>query len=163
MLLFSVESAVAALSPGDLREAQRRGEHVQQRMEERRRILEEGFLRGDEQPPEERVQPLPHVQGEAGAPCVDVRVVRFSGATLVSDSDLARLAAPYENRCLTLNEINNLLRDITNVYIELRPCEANCMQALQNILPDGTTVYYSFLHPTEVEEWKRSAHELCGV
>lgn len=118
MLLFSVESAVAALSPGDLREAQRRGEHVQQRMEERRRILEEGFLRGDEQPPEERVQPLPHVQGEAGAPCVDVRVVRFSGATLVSDSDLARLAAPYENRCLTLNEINNLLRDITNVYIE---------------------------------------------
>ncbi|HCB3599312.1 hypothetical protein [Serratia marcescens] len=52
---------------------------------------------------------------------------------------------------------------ITNVYIELRPCEANCMQALQNILPDGTTVYYSFLHPTEVEEWKRSAHELCGV
>ncbi|ASL96545.1 hypothetical protein JY446_18535 [Serratia marcescens] len=52
---------------------------------------------------------------------------------------------------------------ITNVYIELRPCEANCMQALQNILSDGTTVYYSFLHPNEVEEWKRSAHELCGV
>ncbi|RCX04183.1 MULTISPECIES: PH domain-containing protein [Kosakonia] len=52
---------------------------------------------------------------------------------------------------------------ITSVYIELRPCEANCMQALQNILPDNTTVYFSFLHPDQVDEWKQSARALCAA
>ncbi|KTS27966.1 hypothetical protein [Pantoea stewartii] len=52
---------------------------------------------------------------------------------------------------------------ITAAYIELRPCEANCMQALHNILPENANVYYSFDHPTQVEEWKLRAHELCGV
>ncbi|KKW50134.1 hypothetical protein XB02_13930 [Pantoea ananatis] len=52
---------------------------------------------------------------------------------------------------------------ITAAYIELRPCEANCMQALHNILPENANVYYSFDHPTQVEEWELRAHELCGV
>ncbi|ERM14099.1 hypothetical protein V462_14755 [Pantoea ananatis 15320] len=52
---------------------------------------------------------------------------------------------------------------ITAAYIELRPCEANCMQALRNILPEDARVYYSFEHPAQVDEWKVRANELCRV
>ncbi len=120
LLAFSlfVTPVFAAVSPEALREAQRKQDHVQQQMEERRRLLEEDFLRRGEQPPEERLQTLPRLPEEQGAPCVEVRKVRVSGATLISAETLARIAAPYENRCLPLAEINNLLRDITNHYID---------------------------------------------
>lgn len=62
--------------------------------------------------------PLPHVQGAEGQPCLKVQEVRVKGATLLSAGSLRALAAPYEGKCLTLADINNLLRDITNAYIE---------------------------------------------
>lgn len=51
---------------------------------------------------------------------------------------------------------------ITQLYIELTPCTANCMGALENILPANTTVFYSFLHPTQVDAWHNSARALCA-
>ncbi|PDO85656.1 hypothetical protein [Kosakonia pseudosacchari] len=52
---------------------------------------------------------------------------------------------------------------ITSAYIELRPCEASCLPALHNMLPDNITVYFSFLHPTQVDQWKQSARALCAA
>lgn len=49
--------------------------------------------------------------------CVQIEIIRFTGATLLSESDTARLSAPYSGRCLGMNEINELVRDVTNLYI----------------------------------------------
>ena len=44
--------------------------------------------------------------------------MRVDGVTLLSQSTVREVAARYEGRCLTLTDINNLLRDISNIYIE---------------------------------------------
>ena len=117
-LHISSTFASAALAPEALREAQRRQDHVQQQMEEQRRLLGEDFLKGTNQPPAAvEVPTLPHVPEEAGAPCLQVDKVAVSGVTLISSSTLAVLTAPYTGRCLSLADMNNLLRDITNSYI----------------------------------------------
>lgn len=47
------------------------------------------------------------------------------------------------------------------VYIELSPCE-NCSEALTNLLPDKTTVYYSFPYTKNgVADWEAAAKKLC--
>ncbi|SHN69917.1 ShlB/FhaC/HecB family hemolysin secretion/activation protein [Desulfovibrio litoralis] len=55
---------------------------------------------------------------QANAPCVEVHSIRLEGATLISPSTLAVITKKYENQCLSLAQVNNILRDITNAYIE---------------------------------------------
>jgi hypothetical protein len=49
---------------------------------------------------------------------------------------------------------------IVGVYIEMSPCQ-KCAPALQNLVPDGTTVMYSFDYQTEKEKWVDEATKLC--
>jgi hemolysin activation/secretion protein len=50
--------------------------------------------------------------------CVPVDTIRFAGETLLSGSDKDRLAAPFTGRCLGMSEINEVVRAVTNLYIE---------------------------------------------
>jgi hemolysin activation/secretion protein len=43
--------------------------------------------------------------------------VRVAGVRLFSAKNVQAMTVPYENRCLTLADIANLLRDISNAYI----------------------------------------------
>ncbi|MCW1834160.1 hypothetical protein OLZ33_19460 [Pantoea ananatis] len=80
------------------------------------------------------------MHGEMAALCVAIeRMERFS-----TDDDVLKL------------------NSIKRVYIELQPCRDKCMPALRNIVPNAE-VYYSFDHPTQVDEWKLRARELCNV
>jgi len=49
--------------------------------------------------------------------CFDIREIELSGADDLSNRERERLTAPYLNRCIGLNEIRNLLRDVTNHYV----------------------------------------------
>ncbi|HEX5357641.1 MAG TPA: hypothetical protein VFW93_15625 [Aquabacterium sp.] len=49
---------------------------------------------------------------------------------------------------------------IVGVYIEMSPC-GKCGPALQNLLPDGTTVLYSFDYATQKAAWEKAATDLC--
>lgn len=59
--------------------------------------------------------PAPSAAGEA---CQHVRQIRFQGAEHLSWSVKARLAKPYQGRCLTLSAINRLVRETTNAYLQ---------------------------------------------
>jgi deoxycytidylate deaminase len=47
------------------------------------------------------------------------------------------------------------------IYIELSPCD-RCGDALKNLLPDQTDVYYSFDYATEMDAWEQAAKGLCS-
>jgi hypothetical protein len=47
------------------------------------------------------------------------------------------------------------------VYIELSPCD-RCGDALKNLLPDQTDVYYSFDYKSELADWEKAAKGLCA-
>lgn len=72
----------------------------------------------DEPPSAMQPDTFPHLDEQEGAPCMEVMEIRVSGSTVLSARALRKVTAKYENQCLTLNGINNLLRDITNAYIE---------------------------------------------
>ncbi len=51
-----------------------------------------------------------------GTVCFTLRQVTFAGASLLSDADRAGLAAPYLGRCVTIDDINALIRAVTDLY-----------------------------------------------
>ena len=51
------------------------------------------------------------------APTVFVRKVRIVGSTVFSDDELAAITAPYENRVVTSNELQELRLQLTRYYI----------------------------------------------
>lgn len=98
---------------------QRRQEQVILQQEERMRRQERDFASPGKAPvPSLRPETLPKIEGAADAPCLNVTRIQTTGVTLLSDNAVAGLTAPYTGRCLTVADINNLLRDITNAYIE---------------------------------------------
>ncbi|MDR1124883.1 MAG: hypothetical protein LBM64_02310 [Deltaproteobacteria bacterium] len=52
------------------------------------------------------------------AACIEVSHIDLAGVTVIPASEIERLIPLYAGRCLTLADINNLLRDITNLYID---------------------------------------------
>jgi len=55
----------------------------------------------------------------AGGTCSLVRTIRLEGAERLTPQEQARFTAPYLGRCIGLAEIGELMRVITNRYIEL--------------------------------------------
>ncbi|WP_147820173.1 ShlB/FhaC/HecB family hemolysin secretion/activation protein [Salidesulfovibrio onnuriiensis] len=100
-------------------EAIRQQQILQQREEQRRQELLRQHRESLEKPPsEEQIKPLEKAKGAPDERCFEVREIVLQGATLLSDSEKAKLKVPYLGKCLTLTDINNLIRDITNKYIE---------------------------------------------
>lgn len=102
-----------------LEEIHRKQEQMQRSGDEQRREAEKRH-KTHQKRPQRNIEI--ETSGHAEAPsddgiCVQIDVIRFTGATLLSESDTASLSAPYTGRCLGMNEINELVRDVTNLYI----------------------------------------------
>lgn len=98
---------------------QRRQEQIQQRMDERQREREAEFRRrNDSSAPGLELAPLPDEPVSPGAPCADINTIDVEGATLLPPRVVRRVTERYAHRCLSMADINNLLRDMTNAYIE---------------------------------------------
>lgn len=122
ILLFSVLftcTAFAAVNPSELQKLQRQQDQILRQQEERLRQQEED-LRRNTRPAPSVTQPelLPHVQDAPGAACMEVKTITVTGVSLLSKRELNAITSTYLNRCLTLADMNNLLRDLTNAYIE---------------------------------------------
>lgn len=119
MLCFQPLQSDAAISAGDLQTIQRQQDNIIQQQEERLRRQEEEFRQGlGKTPSESQPEPLPRLEEQKGAPCLEVKEIKVSGSTLLGARKLRKIVMSYENQCLSLTGINNLLRDITNAYIE---------------------------------------------
>ncbi|MBY5930165.1 ShlB/FhaC/HecB family hemolysin secretion/activation protein [Halomonas sp. DP8Y7-3] len=91
----------------------------------------ENFIRDDQQrlleQQRERLDQLERLPGEAvAAPevrpddggCLDIHEIELEGASLLSERQRGRLLQPYLGRCLSAAELNGLLGEVTQWYLE---------------------------------------------
>ena len=97
----------------------RRQEQIQRSLDERQREQETEFRRRNEaSTPRPELAPLPEEPVSPGAPCMDVEAIDVEGVTLLPARVVRRVTERYSHRCLSMADVNNLLRDMTNAYIE---------------------------------------------
>lgn len=79
----------------------------------------------------------------AAGHCVNIKTIVFGGNTILSDRQIRKITSGYENCCLNINEINQMLNDITNVYIERGYATSRAfMEMPQTRLSDGILDIY---------------------
>ncbi|WP_309475710.1 ShlB/FhaC/HecB family hemolysin secretion/activation protein [Pseudomonas alvandae] len=109
LCFLAMDLAMAAPTPGDtdlIRERQNR------LLEEQRRRLEElKDLPGKEARPVQPTKP-------ADTRCFPIKTIELKGADALSERERQRLLAPYINQCLGVPQLNELLKTITDAYLE---------------------------------------------
>ncbi|MFL6965288.1 ShlB/FhaC/HecB family hemolysin secretion/activation protein [Pseudomonas alvandae] len=109
LCFFAMDLAMAAPTPGDtdlIRERQNR------LLEEQRRRLEElKDLPGKEARPVQPTKP-------ADTRCFPIKTIELKGADALSERERQRLLEPYLNQCLGVPQLNELLKTITDAYLE---------------------------------------------
>ncbi|WP_434560919.1 ShlB/FhaC/HecB family hemolysin secretion/activation protein [Pseudomonas sp. Z4-20] len=109
LCFLAMHAAVAAPTPGDtdlIRERQNR------LLEEQRRRLEElKELPGKEAKPTQPTKP-------ADTRCFPITTIELKGADALSERERQRLLEPYLNQCLGVPQLNELLKVITDRYLE---------------------------------------------
>jgi hemolysin activation/secretion protein len=109
LCLSPLNLAHAAPTPGETDLIRERQDRL---LEEQRRRLEElKELPGKEAKPTPPTAP-------ADARCFPIKDIELKGADSLSDSDKDRLLKPYIGQCLGVTQLNELLKVITNHYIE---------------------------------------------
>lgn len=105
---YSYAEALPLQSPADRNQARQQQERVLQ--EQRQRLQELQQLPG--------VQPSAPAQTPADERCIEVRSIRLLGANLIDSPARARLLAPYQGRCLGVAQLNELLKSVTQFYLD---------------------------------------------
>ena len=104
--------------PGPLDDVLRLQERGLRQQETRREELRREHREALTSPPKgETPEQLELRGGVPGGPCLDTKSVTFSGVTVLGTRDLQVLTAPFVGRCLGLEDVDNLLRAVTNAYI----------------------------------------------
>lgn len=100
-------------------DAIRQQQQIQQQEEQRRQELERQHREGLERPPSGQEPRVPEVPKAApGAACFEAKSIELQGVTLLSQSEVEAITAKYIGQCLTLSDVNNLVRDVTNAYVD---------------------------------------------
>lgn len=109
LCLSSLNSAYAAPTPGETDLIRERQDRL---LEEQRRRLEElKELPGKEAKPTQPAAP-------ADTRCFPIKDIELSGADHLSDGEKSRLLKPFIDQCLGVTQLNELLKVITDHYIE---------------------------------------------
>jgi hemolysin activation/secretion protein len=117
LLLCSVAVAPATFAQVAPPQVNRDAERLQEIERERQRAREEQFRQSQTAPPQAtQVTPEAEVATEAGG-CAAVRSVQIKGMTRFAQSDFAADLAKLSGDCVSIADINAVLRTITNRYI----------------------------------------------
>jgi hemolysin activation/secretion protein len=117
LLLCSVTVAPAAFAQVAPPQVNRDAERLQEIERERQRTREEQFRQSQTAPPQAtQVAPEAEVAADAGG-CAAVRSVQVKGMTRFAQSDFAADLAKLSGDCVSIADINAVLRTITNRYI----------------------------------------------
>ena len=117
LLLYGVVLAPAAFAQPVPNEINRDAERLQEIERERIRAREEQFRQSQTAPPQATlVAPETEIAADAGG-CAAVRSVRVKGMTRYIQRDFATDLAKLSGDCVSIGDINAVLRAITNRYI----------------------------------------------
>ncbi|AXA55785.1 ShlB/FhaC/HecB family hemolysin secretion/activation protein [Pseudomonas thivervalensis] len=109
LCFLAMNIAVAAPTPGDTDLIRERQDRL---LEEQRRRLEElKDLPGKEAKPAQPTAP-------ADTRCFPIKTIELKGADVLSESERQRLLKPFLNQCLGVPQLNQLLKVITDDYLE---------------------------------------------
>ncbi|TWC44509.1 adhesin HecA-like repeat protein [Pseudomonas sp. SJZ080] len=109
LCLSAQNSAYAAPTPGETDLIRERQDRL---LEEQRRRLEEL-----KELPGKEVKPTPPT-APADARCFPIKDIELKGADSLSESEKSRMLKPYIGQCLGVTQLNELLKAITDYYIE---------------------------------------------
>lgn len=101
----------------DLNIIEKQQNEIQRKNETRRRLIElknkSGGKTAPQAVPDANLPALP-----AGQSCFQADVVELTGVTLLDEDEQTGLHATYLGNCITLKDVEELLRSITNLYTE---------------------------------------------
>ena len=118
ILMWTGTGHAGALTPEQSRVLERNQTIILQQQEQKRQAIEKQQQNNEPGSIELDIEQLPRNESIDKGPCFDITEIKFSGNTLLSNSDLEKLRQPYVNQCLSLTDIDNLLRDINNLYFD---------------------------------------------
>ncbi|MCE3232748.1 MAG: Polypeptide-transport-associated domain protein ShlB-type [Rickettsiaceae bacterium] len=107
------------ITPADQERALRNLQQNQQNQQNFIKSLEEQQQRKmrERKTPEINVEKQPEKEIKGGK-CFNISSIEFSGATILKGGDKDKIAKDYLNTCVSINEINKLMREVTNYYID---------------------------------------------
>jgi hemolysin activation/secretion protein len=127
LMYFLAVPAHAQVTPADQQRALRNLEQNQQKQENFLKSLEDK----QEQEIREKKKPKIEVPGEIGKeevvgakkgkkkePCFDIKTVELKGATILKDKELDKITKLYAGTCMGIAEINELMHQVTNFYVD---------------------------------------------
>lgn len=106
--LFISNLMAAPVTPGDLDAIQNQQQQRLQQDQQQRDALTQAH----------QVELQKTVPAPASGPCFDIRQIILQQATLITPDKQAKLVAPYINQCLSLARINQLVREISEWYVQ---------------------------------------------
>ncbi|MFQ6557087.1 ShlB/FhaC/HecB family hemolysin secretion/activation protein [Pseudomonas sp. Lb2C1-1] len=109
LCFLAMNIAVAAPTPGDTDLIRERQDRLLQ--EQRRRLEELKDLPGKEAKPAQPTAP-------ADTRCFPIKTIELKGADALSDAERERLLKPYIGQCLGVPQLNELLKVITDHYLD---------------------------------------------
>ena len=114
ILSVLIAAQAIAQTPADVNAAQRQADQVQ-------RTQQEQLRQGQPQPgaPSGTVAAPPTVatRGDQDQQCFNIRRIHVTGAQLIEPDDISSAVQPFENKCLDLVGLNNVLQQITFLYV----------------------------------------------
>ena len=106
--LFISNLMAAPVTPGDLDLIQNQQQQRLQQDQQQRDALTQAH----------QVELQQSVPVPAHGPCFDIRQITLQQATLITPDKQTKLVAPYINQCLSLARINQLVREISEWYVQ---------------------------------------------
>lgn len=106
--LFISHVMAAPVTPGDL-------DAIQNQQQQR---LEQNQQQRDALAQAHQVELQQTGAAPASGPCFDIRQISLQQATLITPDTQAKLVSPYINQCLSLARINQLVREISEWYVQ---------------------------------------------
>jgi hemolysin activation/secretion protein len=107
--------------------------------------------------------PLPEAEGSLSAKLlVHVRKIGFSGNTTIEDDELRKISAPYENRTLTSEDLEELRHKLTVLYVERGYINSGAVIPDQKVVDGAITIQIIEGKLSEIEitgnTWLRSSY-----
>lgn len=56
-------------------------------------------------------------ESSTGQRCFDINVISVQGVTAITDGDISAITKKYLSKCLSIDSINNLVKEISNLYL----------------------------------------------
>lgn len=106
--LFISDLMAATVTPGDL--------DIIQNLQQQR--LQQDQQQRDALTQSHQIELQKNGSASARGPCFNIHQISLQQATLVTPVQQAKLIAPYINQCLSLERINQLVRDISDWYVQ---------------------------------------------